>query len=358
MLICRTASRIVGALVVASALVIPATAFAATAPVLENPAAGASSFKEGAAMKFEWRGTLQGDPDTLGRSFFRLEIIKSADMPSGAQAEWTNLENFFPTEPGKNATEVEIGVPNAGSYRWRVCAWGVVDDVVANEIVQLPGGCSASRAFTTSAAAETNQTPGELKVEERVQVAGGVKTVYVDRPNPAAPQPATPAPVTPAQPEPKVEAPAPEEPAPVTFTKLVDNAFGSGKSASSVGGLDGQGSSPFTAEKASSREGLSGHIMNGLSYSLPFVPIPFWTLALLLACLPIAKFWRGSVLQMFDWNDGTIDGSGGYADEDDSLATVPVVSDLKTSTSLADADAPAPVGTSYTSAPERGRQAA
>lgn len=356
MLFRRTASRIAGALIVASALVIPTTALAATAPVLESPAAGASSFKEGAAMKFEWRGTLQGDPDTLNRSFFRLEIIKASDMPSGAQAEWTNVDNFVPTEPGKNTTEIELGVPTAGTYRWRVCAWGVVDDIVANEIVQLPGGCSTSRAFETSAAAENNQTPGELKIEEKVQVAGQVNTVYVDRPNPASPQPATPAPVTPADPVEKVT-PEPAAPAPVTLTKLVDNAFGSGKDSSSVGGLGGD-SSPFAADKASSREGLSGHIMNGLSYSLPFVPIPFWTLALLLACVPIARYWRGSVLQMFDWNDGTIDGSGGYAADEDRLATVPVASDLKTSTSTADADAPAPVGTSFNSAPERGRQAA
>ena len=357
----RTASRVIGAFFVTFALVVPASAFAATPPVLESPAAGASSFKEGGAMKFEWRGTLQGDPDTLSRSFFRLEIIKAADLPSGAQTEWTELENFVPTEPGKSMTELELGVPTAGSYRWRVCAWGVVDDVIANEIVQLPGGCSASRAFETSAAAENNQTPGELKVEERVQVPGRVNVVTVTKPDPNAK--VTPDPVAPTpDPVAPVTSPEPEEPLPVTFTKLVDTTLGTGTGSgkrSAIGGLDsGSGSSPFAADKASSREGLSGHIMSGLSYSLPFVPIPFWTLALLLACLPIASYWRGSVVDMFDWSDGTIDGSGSLDDMDDNLATVPVATELKTSSTTADADAPAPLGTASTFAPERGRQAA
>lgn len=358
----RTASRLIGAFFVTFALVAPATASAATPPVLESPAAGAATFKEGGAMKFEWRGSLQGDPDTLGRSFFRLEIIKAADLPAGAQSEWTNPENFVPTEPGKATTELELGVPTAGSYRWRVCAWGVVDDVVANEIVQLPGGCSASRAFETTAAAENNQTPGELKVEERVQVPGRVNTVVVTRPDPNA---TTPAPTTPAPDpvEPVDDTPEPAAPLPVTFTKLFDSTLNSGSGTrSAIGGLGGDseagGGSPFAADQASSREGLGGQIRSGLSYSLPFVPIPFWTLALLLACLPIASYWRGTVVGMFDWADGTIDGSGSIDDVDGDLATVPVATDLKIHSMTADADAPAPLGTASTFAPERGRQAA
>lgn len=337
-------------------LALPACALAATPPVLEAPAANASSFKEGGAMKFQWRGTLQGDADTLSRSFFRLEIIKASDMPSGAQTEWTNVDNFTPTEPGKAVTELEIGVPNAGTYRWRVCAWGVVDDVIANEIVQLPGGCSASRAFETSAASENNQTPATLSIENKVQVPGRVETVVVNRPGPV--QPAEPAPPVAPQtndPAPKVEDPEPL--LPTSFTKLLDGSALGGGATSAVGGLGGSEGSPFEAEQAASREGLGGAIMSGLTMSLPFLPIPFWTLALLLACLPIARTWRSNVLGMFDWADGTIDGSGGLDHLDDDFATVPVATEFKHRSITADADAPAPLGTRI-SAPERGRQAA
>jgi hypothetical protein len=354
MLSCRTAFRTAGAFFIAL-LAVPACALAATPPGLDAPAAGASSFKEGGGMKFEWHGTLQGDADTLNRSFFRLEIVKASDMPSGAQSEWTNVENFQSTEPGKTVTELELGVPNAGTYRWRVCAWGVVDDIVANEIVQLPGGCSASRAFETSAAAVDNRTPGELKMEERVQVPGRVETVVVTRPDPNQQVETTPvAPPKDTAPEPAK--PEVETPLPTSFTKLLEGADLLGKG-SSVGGLDGSEASPLAAEQASTREGIGGSIMNGLTMTLPLVPIPFWTLALLLACIPVAKLWRTDVLAMFDWADGSIDGSGSLDYVDGDLATVPVANEFKPRMTTADADAPALVGTS-SSAPERGRQAA
>lgn len=357
MLSCRTSLTIAGAFL-AALLAIPSLAVAATPPVLEAPASGAATFKEGGAMKFEWRGSLQGDADTLSRSFFRLEIIKAADLPTGAQSEWPSniIENFVPTEPGKAVTELELGVPNTGTYRWRVCAWGVVDDVVANEIVQLPGGCSASRAFETSATAEGSQSIGELKVEERIQVPGRVETVVVTRPGPV--QPAEPEPVVTATSEPAPLPVEPAEPLPTSFTQLVERDPVSEGGGSALGGLESDEASPLTADQASSREGLSGSIVNGLTSTLPLVPIPFWTLALLLACLPVARLWRGSVLGMFDWADGTIDGSGSYDDVDERLARVPVASELKVSSSTTDADAPAPLGTPFTSAPERGRQAA
>jgi hypothetical protein len=309
-------------------------------------------------MKFEWRGTLQGDPDTTSRSFFRLEIIKDANMPNGAQTEWTNVENFSSTEPGKAVTELEVGVPNAGSYRWRVCAWGVVDDIMANEIVQLPGGCSASRAFETTAATESNQTPGVLSIENKVQVPGRVEYVEVTRPGPVQPSEPTPVTPTPAKPEPTEPVKTEPEPLlPTMFTELSDSATGGGGEASAVGGLGGAEGSPFESDQASSRKGLGGTVMNGLTMSLPFLPIPFWTLALLLACLPVAKYWRRDVLSMFDWADGTIDGSGSFDHLDGDLATVPVANEFKHRSTTADADAPAPLGT-LTSAPERGRQAA
>ena len=134
----RTAPIVTAALLLALACV-PAWAAAATPPTLTTPATGAANFAEGDSMTFVWTGALQGDPDTLTRAFFRLEIVKSADMPAGEQSEWPTVENFVPTEPGANTTTASVGVPAAGAYRWRVCAWGVVDDVAANEIQQLPG---------------------------------------------------------------------------------------------------------------------------------------------------------------------------------------------------------------------------
>lgn len=349
MLSCRTAPWYAVALIVAL-LGVPATAAAATPPLLESPASGASSFKEGDPIRFEWRGALQGDPDTLGRSFFRLEITAAADMPSGAQSEWTKLENFVPTEAGRAVTELEVGVPSAGTYRWRVCAWGVVDDLVANEIVQLPGGCSASRPFETKAVADASHTVGELQIEEKVQVPGRVQTVVVNRPDPNA---GTDRPAAPADPAPRPVAEA-EPFVPAVFSDVRPRSV---RSEGSALGL-GSGESPLATDSVSSseRQGLTGTVLGGLSASLPLIPIPFWTLALLLAAFPVARLWRSDVLSMFDWNDGTLDGTGDIDHLDGELAPVPVASDLKVHSMTADADAPAQTGTTF--APGRGRRAA
>lgn len=372
MLLPRTAPWFACALL-AALLVLPTVASAATAPTLVAPAAGATSFREGSSMTFEWTGALQGDPDAIDRSYFRVEVIKAAELPEGAQAEWTKLENFIPTEPGEQVTSTQAGVPSAGAYRWRVCAWGVVDDAIANEIEQLPGGCSVSRAFETSAAAGNDGTVGELKVEERTQVAGDVNTVYVTRPAPTA---ATPADQAPAGEQPPATPVEPEEPpVPVTFTRIDKLDFGTKGPAlglgSAVGGLRTTDDEPaagaaaaagdepdaLVAGKTAGREGISGAVMDGLSATLPLVPIPYWTLVLLLACLPIARMWRGSVLSMFDWADGTIDGTGGTDGLDDDLAPVRVANGLKVRSTTADGDAPAPTATP-SFAPDRGRRAA
>src|SRR4051812_39736892 len=150
----RSASALLCTLAVVL-LTVPALAGAATAPSLQKPEAAGPAATEGASLEFEWNGTLQGDPDALDRSFFRLEVIKATEMPSGAQSEWPTVENFFQTEPGQATTSATLGVPSAGEYRWRVCAWGVVDDVASNVISQLPGGCSAARSFSTVAATTT-----------------------------------------------------------------------------------------------------------------------------------------------------------------------------------------------------------
>jgi hypothetical protein len=342
----RTASVLACALTTAL-LGLPAAASAATAPVLTAPEASAPASTEGNSLEFTWTGTLQGDPDTIDRSFFRLEVIKASEMPAGAQTEWPSsaVENFHVTTPGQAETSVTLGVPNAGEYRWRVCAWGVEDDAVANVISQLPGGCSASRTFTTVAAADTNHSIGELPIKETKQVEGATRTVVVTRPAP--PAPATPEP--PAEPEPAAPLP------PASFTDVKETKVQS--SGTSALGLGDEGIS-LKADTAADREGLGGAIMGGLSATLPLVPIPFWTLALLLACFPILRLWRRSVLGMFDWNDGSVDGRGTYADPLEDLAPVAIASEVKVSSMTADGSAAAPAPVANPLAPERGRRAA
>jgi hypothetical protein len=57
-----------------------------------------------------------------------------------------------------------------------------------------------------------------------------------------------------------------------------------------AGGLNGDGSS-----------GAFGALARGLGGSIPGVPIPFWSLLLLLVALPLSGMWRKSTLAMFDW---------------------------------------------------------
>ncbi len=343
----RTASVLVGTLLVVL-LSVPAHAGAAAAPVLKSPEASASAAVEGASMGFEWVGALQGDPTTLDRSFFRLEIIKSSDMPAGAQSEWpaAKVENSFQTTPGEAETTAAVGVPTAGEYRWRVCAWGV-DDVVANVIIQLPGGCSATRSFTTVTAATTNHSIGELKMEETTNVAGETRVVEVKRPAQASPPP--------VNDESVVEtAPPVEELPPAKFTNVPKTGTeGGGNSAL------GLGTGGFKADAAASREGLGGAIMGGLSSTLPLVPIPFWTLALLLACFPILRVWRRSVLGMFEWDDGSIDGRGTFVELHDDLGNVPLAQEVKIVSMTADGTAVAPATVANNPlAPDWGRHAA
>jgi hypothetical protein len=346
----RTASIVCCALI-GALFVAPAAAFAA-APALTAPAAKAPPATEGGSTTFEWTGALQGDPDTIERSFFRLEIIESTKLPSGAQSTWPegDVENFFQTEPGQNATSASIGVPAAGEYRWRVCAWGVVDDLVANEIQQMPGGCSASRSLTTVAAAATSSAIGELKMEERRQVEGEVRRVYVQRPS--APAPVTPEPVAPVAADPVAPVIEPIE-------ELVDAVFqdvGATSAEAGDGSALGLGAGSLSADQSSSREGIGGAILTGLGTTLPFVPIPFWTLALLLACFPLLRLWRRSVVGMFEWPDGSIDGRG--TEYDDGLALVPLAQEVKVASTTADADAPASPNPVRPDAPDRRRRAA
>jgi hypothetical protein len=339
----RTASIFVCALI--GALIVAPAAALAAAPILMSPAADAPPATEGGSTTFEWTGELQGDPDTIEQSFLRLEIIASSKLPSDVQATWPegDVENFFQTEPGQNATSASIGVPAAGEYFWRVCAWGVVDDLVTNEIQQIPGGCSEVRPLTTVAAAATSSVIGELKLEERRQVEGEVRRVYVQRPS-------TPAPDAVVQSASDPVAPVIEL-VDAVFQEVVATSTETGK-----GSAVNLGPSSLTANPTSSREDIGEAVLSGLGTTIPFVPIPFWTLALLLATFPILFAWRRSVLGMFEWPDGSIDGRG--TEYDDGFALVPLAQEVEVASTTADAAAPASLNPVRPDAPDRRRRAA
>ncbi len=341
-------------LAAAGALAVPCVATAATAPSLIAPAAGADPLVEGGSVEFTWSGDLQGDVDSLDRSFFRVEVMASDAVPAGAQTVWPegDLETYVQTSPGDSTDAMSLGVPRAGEYRWRVCAWGVVDDVAANEIQQLPGGCSAARTLKTVAAADSGSAIGTISLEEKTHVDGHVTTVYKPRD------------ITPMAADPVTTTPAPAEPVDEPVAKAAFQSVGTTNARAGKGsslGLDGGGDA-LNADDAAARDqdgGVTGAVLGGLGSNLPLVPIPFWTLALLLACVPILIAWRRSVLGMFDWADGSLDGRGAMPDPLAELAFVPVARDIKHGSKTADADAPAPRHSATDhDAPGRGRHAA
>lgn len=287
-------------------------------------------------MTFEWQGSLQGDPDTLDRSFFRLEIAKASAAAAGAQAEWTDLDSSWQTTPGEDAGSVPVGVPNAGDYRWRVCAWGVVDDLVDNAIEQLPGGCSNARSFGTTAKPASVGTIGMMEQRTTVKVDGATTVVEQERPAARSPaEPAGPRPVTTPR---KLADPAFQ---PVTGRDTADHG-----TALALDSLDSESSASVERDGGG---GLGGSVMSGLTATLPGIPIPFWTLAMLLACLPIAAAWRRDVLGMFDWPE-----EDEAADTGPGLQEVLVTSGVKDRSAATDGDATEDPG----SDPARKRSAA
>lgn len=330
-------------------------AAAATAPALRSPGPTVDPFTEGGSIKFEWSGTLQGDSTALDRAFFRVEIIAAGKVPSGAQSVWSELENSAQTTPGSAATSITMGVPSVGAYRWRVCAWGVVNVSLENMIQQLPDGCSASRAFSTVAAAASEKVPGELRLEERRQVAGGTHTVYVRRPaapiNDVTDGPAEEGPLVSEDPVDEAE----PEVLPASFQDVGDTTIESG-AGSALSGVGARAKESKDALHEGGASGVTGAVFGALGANVPFLPVPFWTLALLLACAPILRIWRRSVLGMFEWDDGSIDGFGTMPDDYGSLATIEVISLVKKSSPQSDADDISE--SKSTRAPERRRHVA
>jgi len=334
----RTLTGLFCCALMAAMLGVPSISMAATVtpPTLSEPAASVSDLEEGKSVTFEWSGSLQGDASQRDRSFFRVEIAATEDVPSGTQSTWSTLEASMQTNPGETETSVTLGVPAAGSYRWRVCAWGVADATVSETIEQLSGGCSGSRPFTTTAAASTTGTGvGQITMEEKTIVDGETKTVYVER---EVDDPAETTSTVPAQTSSEDRTEVKDVFVPATFSALKPRS-GSSSDASGSGGTNEPASSvdlgddgldlDLAADKAG---GISGAFTGGLSSTLPLVPIPFWTLALMLACLPIAHAWRRSVLAMFDQPDET---------DVSVLARIPLAPTVKAAARTADAEEPA-----------------
>jgi hypothetical protein len=264
-----------------------------TAPTLTAPAI-AYNATVGGSVKFAWDGALQGDPTQVARSsFFRVEIARAADVPAGLQSAWPTLDSFRLTVPGQATNTITAGVPDVGDYRWRVCAWGIADVNTANEIAQLPGGCSSARSFTSQAAAVDKGNVAMVHEDNKVMVQQPVQVITKLRPTVVDPQPKV------------IDVPATPVPkSPATFTDVVKRVSTSPQGSSSVS-LAKQ--STFTADSAANRgSGVAGALANGLGASLPGIPIPFWTLALLAASIPLARRWRRNVLQMFEWPEDAV----------------------------------------------------
>jgi hypothetical protein len=312
----RTARRLVSTLVAVGALlVVPASVLAAP-PSLQAPAA-AASVTQGKTVTYEWSGDLQGAEAARDQSYFKIEVIEASKAPAGQQSAW-DADTVKLTTPGEATTSVDMGAPPSGSWKWRVCAWGVVDPNVSVTVEQIPNGCSAARALTSAAAIATQDQDVQV-IEDTRHVTVTTAPKIIERVRPASPVAATPVEETPepvtSNEEPvadviqpvKIEAHAPES----------QSTSGGGKHTSSLGlsSDDGIGAAD-PSEQAAAHNGnsaagdISSALANGLSATIPGIPIPFWVLLFMIVSVPIAMVWRRSVLAMFEWSDGSIDGFG------------------------------------------------
>jgi hypothetical protein len=297
----RTRASEIGALVAACCCALGAlfpgvSAAAAGAPVLRSPASG-TSVTAGKAIEFDWSGTLQGAASAQSQSMFRVELAAASDVPAGQDAPWPSLANFALTTPGSSETDATLGVPTPGSYRWRVCAWGVVNPAASNELESI--ACSPSQSLASVAAAGTDMgSVGEIAMTGAAKVVTDPDTVVTKTlPSTVSATSTNEVRTLPAKPLPKptfdttglrraaakLRHAPPAIHAPDVEGLSVSNRNDSGWG-SALGGLGNLGSG----------------VVGALGWRLPGVPIPFWTLLLLMAPIPLAFWWKRSVVGMFD----------------------------------------------------------
>lgn len=260
-------------------------AAANAAPTLNSPAAGASVVED-KAVTFRWSGPLQGDPDTLERSYFRVEIADTGSISGGQNSAWPLTVNYVITSPGVLVQSATMGVPDGGSYSWRVCGWGVADQSVDNQLELL--SCSPKRDITATAKHVSNSG-----TTDRVTITN---TQHVAAPStPAAPRETQPRTIPQRAP---VATPLARSREAATWAISgfdpagLHSAVGNGGTAVGTGGGD---RSAFTTVG-----NIGGSILGGLAANIPGVPIPFWALLVLLLPIPGALLWRRSALKMFD----------------------------------------------------------
>jgi hypothetical protein len=292
----RYVRRVGGAVIlgVVALLVTAAVASAATAPTLDSPAGGAS-FTEGGKIAFNWSGALQGDSTALDRSYFRVELVPSSRKPAAAQASWTTVSDYLYgiTDYGENDTSLDLGVPSAGTWAWRVCAWGVVDDTQDNSIEQLSDGCSGARTMTTVAATKSQKAIGEVGVTNSTTVAGPNNYVTKTTTTVEQAKPAKNTVVT----LPKTD----DQTLRVDVSDLGSTYGENGKSSVNLGS-DGFGDLAGETDDASGGAfGVMSRFAGKLGEKLP---IPWWSLALLVAAIPLARIWRSTTLNMFEFDNG------------------------------------------------------
>lgn len=266
-------------------------AWAITAPTLVAPADDASS-TAGASQTFSWTGALQGDGGALARSYFRLEMLDHT------ASSWSNA-TFVITDAGASTNQLTMAAPSAGSYRWRVCAYGVADETVSLVIEQL--ACSSSFSLTTTAAS-SNRVASDttITVDRSVVVKGSNKRVVRERPSAvAATQPAATNTVI-------------RRPAPVAFTASSEST-----TAARTAVTKALKSAAMDTGVTSDGDGVGAAISDGLNATLPGVPIPFWSLLLLGLAVPITRLWRRSLMGMFEWDDDDEVSEGSLDAEDE-----------------------------------------
>ena len=280
-------ARVIGTMHVVRALLcagcvvlfLASPALAATAPVLVAPDDNAS-VSTGDSVTFSWNGSLQGDSNALARSYFRIEMLEHT------QASWSDA-TYVLTDAGASSTRIAMAAPAEGAYRWRVCAYGVVDESSSLVIEQI--ACSSSNALTTVATSvQRTSSSNSLQVDRTTVVRKPNQTIVRQRPSGTSQAPITVTAPARTQVQERVEF-ASDDTSKANQETVSKRALKA--AATDAGVTHGEGG------------GAGAVISDGLNATLPGVPVPFWSLLLLLVAMPMTWAWRTSLVAMFEWDD-------------------------------------------------------